>query len=385
MKNGSTPTINKGLEGVYVTESGISKVDGNAGKLYYRGYSIEILAKNSTFEEVCYLLLYGRLPKKAEFEDFREELMMERHLPNPVISLVREMAGKAAGMDIARTAVSMLPAYDKEAYDDGEEANRGKSIRLISKLSCIVAAIGRFADGGTYVKPDSSLDYAANLLYMLNSRKPEEKNAKLLDIMLILHAEHSSNASAFSTIVTGSTLADLYAAVTAGIATLKGPLHGGADEAALKMMRAIGKPENAEKYINEALAGKQKIMGFGHRVYKAYDPRAMIIRGYLESLQKDASDDVRNLTSIALAAEKMMIEKLGKSRGIWPNVDFFSGPVYTAIGIPPELFTPLFAVSRMPGWCAHMIEYWKSNRLLRPLELYTGAVDLKYVPIEKRG
>ena len=179
-------------------------------------------------------------------------------------------------------------------------------------------------------------------------------------------------------------LADLYASVTAGMATLKGPLHGGADEAALKMMKEIGEPENTERYINEALNGKARIMGFGHRVYKTYDPRAKIIKAELELLQNDASKEVSNLTRIALTAEQLMVEKLGKTKGIWPNIDFFAGPVYTWIGIAPELFTPLFAASRVPGWCAHMIEYWRSNRLLRPLERYTGQVDLEYIEIEDR-
>jgi citrate synthase len=202
--------------------------------------------------------------------------------------------------------------------------------------------------------------------------------------MFIIHAEHSSNASTFGTMVAGSTLADIYAAITAGIAVLKGPLHGGADEAALKMMKQIGDPGNTESYIEGALAGKQKVMGFGHRVYKAYDPRAKIIKEYLISLQSGASTELKNYTEIALRAEKMMVEKLGQSHGIWPNVDFFAGPVYIAAGIPIDIFTPIFAASRSAGWCAHMIEYWQNNRLFRPLEKYTGQIDLQYEPIAKR-
>jgi citrate synthase len=379
-----SPIIEPGLEGVYFTRSHICKVDGTNGRLYYRGYAINLLAGNSTFEEVCYLLLNGQLPDSSELLDFEKQLRAERELPEQIIAMVSEMAAKADPMDVARSAISSLPAYDKEAYESSSEANMRKSIRLISKLASIVAAIARFRSGSEYVRPKASLGHAENFLYMMNGEEPEARKAKLLDTMLILHAEHSSNASTFSTLVTGSTLADLYAAVTSGMGTLKGPLHGGADEAALKMMRAIGKPENTEKYIEEALAGKQRIMGFGHRVYKTYDPRARIIREDLIAMQEDESEEVRNLTAIALRAERMMIERLGQSKGIWPNVDFFSGPVYTYIGIPIELFTPLFAVSRMPGWCAHMMEYWQNNRLLRPLEEYVGPLDLNYIPMNER-
>ncbi len=381
----SDPGIAQGLQGVYFTESKISDVDGVNGKLYYRGYSIGSLAKNSTFEEVCYLLVEGKLPSRREFLGFDRQLRSERQIPKPILGIIDEMTGRAHPMDVLRTAISALPAYDKDAYVETREENLRKSISLISKFGSITAAIGRRMSAKKYVRPDQSLSHAANFLYMLNGKKPTEKQAKVLDLMLILHAEHSSNASTFSTLVTGSTLADLYAAITAGVATLKGPLHGGADEAALKMMREIGEPENTERYIEDALGKREKIMGFGHRVYKTYDPRARIIRSTLEELQKSSSPEVRKLTEIALREEKMMIEKLGKSRGIWPNVDLFSGPVYTSIGIAPDLFTPLFAVSRIPGWCAHMLEYWEHDRLLRPLESYTGPLDIRYVPIGKRS
>ena len=378
------PTINVGLEGIYFIKSSICDVDGNAGKLYYRGYSIETLAENSTFEEVSYLLLYGKLPNEVEFNLFNSMLKSERDLPKPVLNLIEEMANKVHPMDVLRTANSALSAYDKDNEDNSPEASARKSVRLIAKIASIVAAIGRYKEGKDYIKPKPSLTYAGNFLYMLDGERQPEENEKLLDTMLILHAEHSSNASTFSTLVTGSTLSDIHSATTSGIGTLKGPLHGGADEAALNMMRAIGKPENTEKYIDDALDGKKKIMGFGHRVYKTYDPRAKIIKGDLEALQNHTSAEVRNLTAIALAAEKLMVDRLGKSKGIWPNVDFFSGPIYTSMNIPGYLFTPLFAVSRMPGWCAHMLEYWQNNKLLRPLEEYTGPLDVKYIPISER-
>jgi citrate synthase len=379
------PIINKGLDGVYITDSRICKVDGTVGKLYYRGYPIEEIAKSSNYEEVAYLLIYGKLPKKTELDAFTEQLKAERGLPDGIINLiVANSAVKADPMDILRTAVSYLSIYDNETNNSSEAANLRKSVKLVSKISSIVAAIGRCRKGGDYVKPNPSLAHSENFLYMLNGAKPSAEILKPVEMMFMLQAEHSSNASTFSALVTGATLSDLYSAVTSGIGTLKGPLHGGADEEALKMMYAIGDPKNTESYINDALAGKKKIMGFGHRVYKAYDPRARIIKEYLLSLQNSSSEEVRRLTEIALRGEKLMVERLGQSHGIWPNVDFFAGPVYVSAGIELELFTPLFAAARISGWCAHMLEYWKDNKLIRPLENYTGPVDLQYISIDKR-
>jgi citrate synthase len=378
------PQISKGLEGVYVTSSSISKVNGQEGKLYYRGFSIESLSENSNFEELVYLLINGSLPSKPQLDEITAQLSDNRDLPDGIIKIIKELSGKGHPMDILRTAVSALSSYDKEVSDTSPAANMNKSLRIISKMSSIVAATGRFVSGKEYIAPDKSLDYVENFLYMLNGERPSAEQADIMRNMFILHAEHSTNASTFGTLVAGSTLADIYSAITAGISVLKGPLHGGADEAALRMMREIGDPENTESYIESALEGKKKIMGFGHRVYKAYDPRAKIIKKYLVKYQNGQSDELRKLASIALRAEKLMIDKLGASRGIWPNVDFFAGPVYLAAGIPPELFTPIFATSRSAGWCAHMLDYWKDNKLFRPLEWYTGSIDLEYIPLEKR-
>ncbi len=378
-----TPKISSGLEGIYITNSSICKVDGINGRLWYRGYSIETLAENSNFEEVSYLLIYGALPNKEQMDVFSKGLKRYRELNQTTIDIISKMVGKADPMDILRTAVSALPADDKYAYENSDDQNARKSIMLISKVASITATIGRMIAGKTYVKPNDDLNHASNFLYMLNGSKPNDRDSKVIDLMLVLHAEHATNASTFSAMVTGSTLADIYAAVTSGIATLKGPLHGGADENALKMMREIGTPANTEKYIDDALAGKKRIMGFGHRVYKTYDPRAKIIKKYLIE-SEDYSDDLKNLAAIALKAEKLMIDRLGKTHGIWPNVDFFSGPVYLSMGIPLELFTPLFAVARTPGWCAHVLEYWKNNRLFRPLDFYTGTLDIEYKKISER-
>ena len=385
MADNATPTIIKGLEGVYFTETKICKVDGSKGRLWYRGYSIESLAKNSSFEEVSYLILYGSLPNAEALSVFTKKLVSYMSLDSSIIGLVKMLSPNMLAMDVLRSAVSSLPAFaEKKVYQSEAEEKLEESAEIIGRICGIVALMGRLKAGGEYVAPDQSLGVAQNILYMMTGKKQEDKVAKMLDVMMLLHAEHSSNASTFCTIVAGSTLADIYSAITAGICALKGPLHGGADEKALDMMRAIGNPDNTEKYIEEALEGKKRIMGFGHRVYKAYDPRAKVIKSYLEDIQNGSTMEVQTLTAIALRAEKMMVERLGETKGIWPNVDFFSGPVYTYIGIPKELFTPLFAASRSPGWCAHMLEYWQDNRLIRPLDYYNGQLDIPYVPLDQR-
>ncbi len=375
--------IKEGLDGVYITRSTICKVDGQQGKLYYRGYKIEDLAEKSSYEEVCFLLLYGKLPNKTELEDFNKKLKGERKISENLKMLIKEFS-TANTLDVLRTAMSAISYDDNQPYSADETENIEKAIRIISKTPTIAAAIGRLKQGKEIIEPDDSLGHAENFLYMLIGSKPDKEKSKLMDVMFILHAEHSSNASTFATLVACSTLADIYAGVTAGMAALKGPLHGGADEAAIRMMREIGNPENTETYIEEALAGKRKIMGFGHRVYKTYDPRARILKTYLDKIKANSGEEINNFISISLRAEKMMIEKLGKSHGIWPNVDFFSGPLYLYLGIRIELFDTVFASARTVGWCSHVIEYWKNNKLFRPLEEYIGELDLGYTPIEER-
>ncbi len=382
--NGNEVKISIGLEGIYIAETKVCKIDGIAGKLWYRGYPIESLAADSSFEEVAYLLLYGSLPKKTELDSFAEQLKKERDISDNIKMIIKSLAQKSHPMDVLRTAVSALSSEDPELTDNSPEANLRKAVRLTAKMTTIVAAIGRMRAGKDYIKPDNSLGHAENFMYMLSGSKPNKEVAKFIDLMLVLHAEHGTNASTFSTMVTGSTLADLYAAITSGICALKGPLHGGADEAALKMMRTIGDPANTEKYIEDALAGKQKIMGFGHRVYKTYDPRAKILRSWFTDIGSKSSGEVKTLTETALRAEKMMIERLGASHGIWPNIDFFSGPLYIWAGVPAELFTPIFAAARVTGWSAHMLEYWPNNKIFRPLDHYTGQLDLKYININDR-
>jgi len=377
--------ISKGLEGIYIANTTLCKIDGAHGKLWYRGYPIETLAEKSNYEEVAYLLLYGNLPKKKDLETFRKKLISEREVPESVKEIIRTFTGRMHPNDVLRTCVSALPAFDVDMNDKSPEANLERAIKLTAKLPTIVAMIGRYKRGKPFLAPSTTLSHAANFLYMLNGVEPDNESTKLMDLMFMLHAEHGSNASTFSTLVTGSTLADVYASVVAGISTLRGPLHGGADEAALNMMRAIGNPDNTETYIEDALAGKQRIMGFGHRVYKAYDPRAKIVYNYLKTFMSKTTDPtIERLLEIALRSEKLMEEKLSKTKGIWPNIDFFSGPLYTAVNIPSDLFTPVFAAARVVGWTAHLFEYWQNNRLFRPLDNYTGKLDIEYVPIDKR-
>lgn len=376
--------IKDGLQGVYITKSEICKVDGQEGKLYYRGYKIEDLANYSSYEEVCYLLLYSKLPNSKELSDFTKKMKEERTIPENTKDIIRKFSKGSQTLDVLRTAMSSLSADDSKPYSDNESENIEKAIKIITKTATIAAAIGRIKEGKEILEPDNSLNHSANFLYMLTGEKPDKDSEKLMDVMFILHAEHSSNASTFATLVACSTLADIYAGVTAGVAALKGPLHGGADEAAVKMMKEIGNPDNTENYIDEALAGKRKIMGFGHRVYKTYDPRARILKSYLDKIKGNSNEEINSLIEISLRAEKMMIDRLGKSHGIWPNVDFFSGPLYMHLNIKPELFDTVFASSRTVGWCSHVIEYWRSNKLFRPLEEYIGRIDLEYLPIEKR-
>ena len=377
--------VSKGLEGIFISDTTLCKIDGAKGKLWYRGYPIEVLAEKSNYEEVAYLLLYGKMPTKQELETFSGKLKSERQVSGEIKKIIRTFSGKAHPNDVLRTCVSALSTYDEDMTDRSKIANLQRAIKLIAKMPTIVAMIGRQNRGQELIEPRDDLNHTSNFLYMLNGKIPDRDSAKLIELMFILHAEHGSNASTFSTLVTGSTLADVYSAVVSGISTLRGPLHGGADEAALNMMKAIGEPDNTESYIEDALEGKQKIMGFGHRVYKAYDPRANVVYNYLKSFMKSTSDQqVEKLLEIAIRAEKLMEEKLSKTKGIWPNIDFFAGPLYTAMEIPSDLFTPIFASSRMAGWTAHLFEYWENNRIFRPLDNYVGKLDLEYVDISKR-
>ncbi len=375
------PKIEKGLDDVYVKESSICLVDGVKGRLLYRGWDIRDLAEHSTFEETIYILIHGRLPTKTELGEARQAFAENRGIGPEVVKLLRCMPPDAPPIDVLRTAVSYLSNFDAERDDPTRAANMRKAQRLIGKFPTLVAAAQRIREGKRPVAPDPSLGIAEDFLRMLTGRKPDRLSAKVMDVALILHADHSMNASAFAATVAASTLADLYSTIVAAVATLKGPLHGGANEAALKTMLAIGKPENAESYVQNTLRNHGKIFGFGHRVYKTWDPRALILREYARQLSDLRGQE--DLFKVAEIVQDTVVRELA-SKHIYPNVDFYSGLTYHLLGIPTDLFTPIFAISRVAGWTAHVIEYWEDNRLVRPLDYYIGPTDNVYVPIDQR-
>ncbi len=374
-------TYVRGLEGIVAAISSISAIDGMEGKLIYRGIPIESLAKYSTFEETAYLILYGKLPKKNELDDFTKKLKNAREIPGNVKEALQVLPPDPHPMDILKLAVSHIALYDPDKKNNDREAMMRKAIRIIAQIPTIVAYYHRIRSGKDIIPPDPNLNHAANFLYMLHGKVPEEEEARIFDIALILHQDHGMNASTFSAMVTASTLSDIHSAIVSAIGTLKGPLHGGANERVLDMLKEIGSKEKAEEYVLNKLAEHKKIMGFGHRVYKSYDPRARILKQYAERLSDKYKD--RRWIEIGEKIEEVMIREVGK-KGIFPNVDFYSGIVYHFLGIPKDLFTPIFAISRSVGWCAHVYEYTASNRIFRPRALYNGPIDVEYIPIEKR-
>ncbi len=381
-KPGEVPFA-KGLEGVIARETTKSYVDGKNGRLYYHGIPIEQLAEHSTFEEVFYLLFYDRLPTEDELRTFKARMVQYREVPEKIYEMIWDRAGayNANPMAVLRSVVSWLSTFDEDAEEDTPEAHEREAIKIVSKIATITAAIGRARKGLEPIHPRHDLSHAANFLWMLFGEEPDPFLAKVMDVILILHADHGANASTFATIVVKSTLADMYSAVVAGIAALKGPLHGGANQRVMQMLAEIGDPENAEAWVRKALARKQKIMGFGHRVYKAMDPRAVILRQYAEEVTRRAGTE--RWLEIAGTIERVMIETLGP-KGIWPNVDFYSGVVMSSMGIDADLFTPIFATSRVAGWVAHAYEQRMDNRIFRPRFVYVGPAQEAYVPIEER-
>src|SRR5215468_4156089 len=368
-----------GLEDVIAGESGICYIDGMKGILAYRGYNIHELAANSTFEETCHLLWFGRLPNAAELADTSKKMASSRAVPPQVIDAMKAMPRKALPMEVLRTAVSMLSMYDGEAEDMSSEANLRKAIRLTAQTATIVAAFHRIRGGNEPVAPRLDLSHAANFAYMLNGTPPNETMTKALDIALILHADHEWNASTFAGRVTAATLSDIYSAVTSAIGALKGPLHGGANEAVMRMLLQIGDVSKVDSYVREVFAAKKKIPGFGHRVYHTEDPRAT----HLRRMSKEACERAGQGKWYEMSAR---IEQLVKSeKKLNPNVDFYSASTYYVSGMPIDLFTPFFAVSRMSGWTAHVLEQYSNNRLIRPRAEYTGpSPDLKWVPLNAR-
>ncbi|ASJ16040.1 citrate synthase [Thermococcus chitonophagus] len=366
----------KGLENVYIDQSSICYIDGFGGKLYYRGYSIEELAEMSSFEEVTFLLWYGELPTKKELEEFSKELARSRKLPEELLDLLYRIPKTAHPMGALRTAVSFLGNLNGEPSATPEDVFR-KGISVTAKIPVIVATLYRIKNGLDPIEPSTKLSHAANFLYMLHGEKPPKEWEKAMDVALILYAEHEINASTLTVMTVGSTLSDYYSAIVAGIGALKGPLHGGAVEGAIRQFMEIGSPEKVEEWFFNALKEKRRIMGAGHRVYKTYDPRAKVFKKYARLLGD------KTLYEIAERLERLVLEHLGK-KGVSINVDYWSGIVFHAMGIPIELYTTIFAMGRIAGWTAHLAEYISHNRLIRPRLQYVGEIGKKYVPVEMR-
>lgn len=370
----------RGLEGVIANETRLGDVRGQEGQLIYCGYEINELAGKVSFEEVVYLLWNNRLPKQAELTEFKRQLADERELPAQVIEFIKSTPRTALPIDVLRTAVSMLGLHDPSLLlDDSLAANRRRAVAILAKVSVIVAYFHRARNGLDLPKIRKDLGEAAHFLYLLDGSEPSPKKVETLDVAYVLHAEHGMNASTFSARVTISTLTDIYSAMTAAIATLKGPLHGGANEGVIHMLQEIGDPKNVDAYVEKALAEKKRIMGIGHRVYKVLDPRAP----HLQRMAVELSSELGEPKWIAMSERIAALMK--EKKGLYANVDFYSATVYYSLGIPTDLFTPLFAISRTGGWTAHILEQLSDNRLYRPLSQYVGEpVGRKFVPIEQR-
>jgi len=424
-------TVGPGLEGAIACESSVGYVNGSQGMLFYRGYDIFDLCAYSTFEEVSYLLIHGALPTQTELADFKRRLTAYRFVPatlrqlmsfpvenmNPMAALrlgttlmrqefsladreVRYEAGTAIGTDEDSIPMETMPtgypravyefeaAHNRQHLTPAEEAE-GKAVglrtcyHLLAGVATIAASIARLRRGHMPLDPDPHLSHAANYLYMITGRRPTPVEERLMDIALILHADHGMNASTFAAVVVASTLSDMYSSIGSGIAALNGPLHGGANEQVVRMLQQIGSVNNVKAWCERALASHQKIMGFGHRVYKTYDPRARIL-GPLAKQYASRNEVSKRLFEVAEALEAEVVNLLGASKGVYPNVDFYSGLLYAALGIPLELFTPTFGVARVAGWTARVMEYLQNNRLFRPRAIYSGPLDQAYIPIEKR-
>ncbi len=370
-----------GLEGVPATKSSISFVDGQKGILEYRGIAIEELAKRGSFLETAYLLIWDKLPSEQQLKKFETDILLHRRIKYRIRDMMKCCPESGHPMDALQTSASALGLfYARRALDDPEYIRKAV-VRILAKIPTMVAAFHQMRKGNDAITPNDDLDYAANFLYMLTERKPHPLEAKIFDVCLTLHAEHTINASTFSAMVTASTLTDPYAVVASAVGTLAGPLHGGANEEVLLMLEEIDSVQNVQSYVENLIANKQKIMGFGHRVYKVKDPRATILQGLAEELFNETGQD--HYYDLAVKLERVIEAKLGH-KGIYPNVDFYSGLVYRKLGIPRDLFTPIFAIARVAGWLAHWKEQLAVNRIFRPTQIYTGEHRLPYIPMAER-
>lgn len=367
-----------GLEDIVALRSQICFIDGQKRQLVYRGYDIAELIGKATFEEVVYLLWHGQLPPADELQEFKALLAAESTLPEQLMTLIESCPKEAEPMAVLRTAVSALGLFDPEAAVQDLAANQRKAARLLAKTPIVVAYFGRLREGKKPIPPKPELGLAANFLYMLKGQVPDQMEESIFDAALILHADHELNASTFAARVTMSTLSDMYSAITAAIGTLKGPLHGGANEQVMRTLMAIGDVSKVDEWLKAALARKERIMGFGHRVYRTGDPRADYLREY--SRQLGEKHGQLKWYEMSRRLEQLMFEE----KGLYPNVDFYSASTYHMLGIPMELFTPIFAFSRMSGWTAHVLEQFSDNRLIRPRAEYVGPKNLMFVPAQAR-
>ena len=369
-----------GLEGIVVARSELCAIDGQKGVLVYRGYDIRDLAEHASYEEVAYLLLRGDLPTSEELSSFKDELAEARPVSGEACQVVDLVAQDAKPMEMLRTAVSATSFDDPDKDSNETEANQRKAIRLIAKIPTLIAHYQRRREGNDPVDPDPELDYATNFLYMLRGEQPSEQEARTFDVAMMLHADHEMNASTFTARVIASTLSDMHSAVTGAIGALKGPLHGGANEQVMKTLESIADPDGVEEEVRRRLAEKQRIMGFGHRVYKTMDPRAAILKEHSRTLSEHANGAEPNWFEMSERMERVVLDE----KQLYPNVDFYSASTYHYLGIPTDLFTTLFVASRVVGWAAHVIEQHRDNRLIRPNSEYVGPERREYpVPSQR--
>lgn len=379
MSQSSNVQVQEGLEGVVAGVSSICLVDGIQGRLIYRGYNAAELAEQSTFEEVAFLLWHGDLPTRSVLDALRAELLTAGTLPAPVLDILKRIPTSAHPMAVLRTMTSVLGHFDPDAADNSPAANVRKAVRLTAQIAALVAGFHRLRGGAAPLAPQAGLSHAGNYLYMLHGKTPDPEVARALDVAFILHADHEFNASTFAARVTAATLSDLHSAIVSAIGTLKGPLHGGANEEVMRLLERIGSVDRAEAVIGEILAAKKKVPGFGHRVYRTEDPRAKILRPLSQRLGERARDPLwYQLT-------RKVEEITTTQRKIFANVDLYSASVYRSMGIPMDLYTATFAVSRISGWTAHVLEQYADNRLIRPLSEYVGPTSRAFIPIVARG
>lgn len=370
----------KGLEGIIAAKTAISYIDGQNGRLFYQGIEINELAEHSTFEETIYLLWHGTLPNRQQLTELEDQLKAQRGIPDELVQIMQKLPKTATTMSVVRTAASALAGFVDDADNTSHDTLVKHAICLTASFPSIIAAWGRIREGKDVLQPREDLGHAANFLYMLNGEAPNERAARVLDIALILHADHGLNASTFAARVTASTLSDMFSSITSAVGALKGPLHGGANEQVMRMLQEVKTTERASAWLDDALANKKKISGFGHRVYRADDPRALILRRISQEVGE------ANNNSLWYELSEQIENRMGELKPNLPiNVDFYSASTYHVLGIPVDFFTPIFVISRVAGWTGHVIEQIANNRIMRPESLYTGPMDVKYVPIDERG